>query len=130
MERILLTQLLLVGCGGFIGSSLRFVVQTWVHRSVVSSQFPWGTLAVNVIGCLLIGFLGGLAEHRQAFDANLRLFILVGVLGGFTTFSTFAYDSLVLAQSSQYAGLLLNVVLQIVIGFGAALLGLMLARTF
>ena len=130
MERIFLTQLALVGCGGFIGSCLRFAMHSWIHRTISYSQFPLGTLGVNVLGCLLIGYLGGIAEHRQALDASMRLFLLVGVLGGFTTFSTFAYDSLALAQNAQYFGILLNVVLQVTIGFSAAWLGLAAARFF
>jgi len=130
MERIFIAQLALVGCGGFIGSSLRFALHSLIHRLIPYSQFPLGTLGVNVLGCLLIGYLGGIAEHRQALDASMRLFLLVGVLGGFTTFSTFAYDSLTLAQNSQYSGMLLNVVLQVVVGFSAAWLGLAAARYF
>lgn len=130
MERIFLTQLALVGCGGFIGSSLRFATHVWIHRMVPYIQFPLGTLGVNVLGCLLIGYLGGIAEHRQALDASMRLFLLVGVLGGFTTFSSFAYDSLAMAQHSQYFSMLLNVLLQVVVGFSAAWLGLAAARVF
>lgn len=128
MNRIYFGHLLLVGLGGFVGSGLRFAVSNWVQRAYTYSQFPVGTLTVNVVGCLLIGYLGGIAEQRQALDANMRLFLLVGVLGGFTTFSTFAYESLSLAQDSQYFKTLLNVVLQVVIGFSAAWLGLIAAR--
>jgi CrcB protein len=130
MERIFLTQLALVGGGGFIGSSLRFVLHGWIQRISPYSQFPLGTLGVNVLGCLLIGYLGGIAEHRQALDASMRLFLLTGVLGGFTTYSAFAYESLALAQNSQYFGLLLNIVLQVAVGFSAAWLGLAAARYF
>jgi len=105
-------------------------MQSWIHRTIAYSQFPLGTLGVNVLGCLLIGYLGGIAEHRQALDASMRLFLLVGVLGGFTTFSTFAFDSLALAQNSNYLGMLLNVVLQVAIGFSAAWLGMAAARFF
>ncbi|MEJ2139945.1 MAG: fluoride efflux transporter CrcB [Gammaproteobacteria bacterium] len=128
MERIYIGHILLVGLGGFVGSGLRFALSNWVQRAITYSQFPVGTLTVNVVGCLLIGYLGGIAEQRQALDASMRLFLLVGVLGGFTTFSTFAYESLSLAQDSQYFKMLLNVVLQVVIGFSAAWLGLIMAR--
>jgi CrcB protein len=128
MERIFFTQLLLVGCGGFIGSSLRFALHGWIQRTAPYSEFPLGTLGVNVLGCLLIGYLGGIAEHRQALDAGMRLFLLVGVLGGFTTFSAFAYESLTLAQNSQYLAMLFNVALQVVVGFSAAWIGLAAAR--
>ncbi len=128
MGRIFFGQIILVGLGGFIGSSLRFAMSGWVQRMFPYSQFPYGTMSVNVLGCLLIGYLGGVAEQRQTLEAGTRLFLLVGVLGGFTTFSTFAYESLALAQDSLYFKTMLNVVLQVVIGFSAAWLGLIVAR--
>jgi CrcB protein len=128
MGRIFFGQIILVGLGGFIGSSLRFAMSSWVQRMFPYSQFPYGTMSVNVLGCLLIGYLGGMAEQRQTLEAGTRLFLLVGVLGGFTTFSTFAYESLALAQDSLYFKMMLNVVAQVVIGFSAAWLGLIVAR--
>ena len=128
MGRIFFGQIILVGLGGFIGSSLRFAMSGWVQRMFPYSQFPYGTMSVNVLGCLLIGYLGGVAEQRQTLEAGTRLFLLVGVLGGFTTFSTFAYESLALAQDSLYFKMMLNVVVQVVIGFSAAWLGLIVAR--
>lgn len=128
MERIFLGQLFLVGVGGFVGSSLRFAVSSWTQKLFTYSQFPVGTLTVNVLGCLCIGFIGGLAEQRQMLDTAGRLFVMVGVLGGFTTFSTFAYESLALGQDSQYFKVLLNVLLQVVLGFSAAWAGLIVAR--
>ena len=102
MERMFFGQMILVGLGGFFGSGLRFALGGWVQRLFPYSQLPLGTLTVNVVGCLFIGFLGGLAEQRQLMDTGLRLFLLVGVLGGFTTFSTFAYESLALGQDSRH----------------------------
>jgi fluoride exporter len=128
MERIFLTQFMLVGLGGFIGSGLRFAMSNWLIRLFPHSPLPLGTLGVNLLGCLLIGYLGGIAEHRQALDTGMRLFLLTGVLGGFTTFSAFAYENLVMAQDLQYFRVLLNVVLQVVLGFTAAWLGLTAAR--
>ena len=128
MERIYFGQIMLVGLGGFCGSGLRFVLSGWAQRMFQHSQFPVGTLTVNVLGCLLIGYLGGLAEQRQVLEPGVRLFLLVGVLGGFTTFSTFAYESLALAQDAEYFKMLLNVMLQVMVGFSAAWIGLVLAR--
>jgi len=128
MQRLFLTQFLMVGLGGFLGSGLRFAISNWLIRLFPYSPLPLGTLSVNVLGCLLIGYFGGLIEQRPAFEPTLRLFLLTGVLGGFTTFSAFAWESLALAQHAQYFRMLLNVVLQVTTGFGAAWLGLAAAR--
>jgi CrcB protein len=116
-------QVMLVGTGGFIGSALRFMIGGWVQRLAVTSMFPYGTLAVNVLGCFLIGILGGLAEHRQALEPVHRLFFMLGVLGGFTTFSTFAFDSLSLAHEAEMLKAIANIFLQVVLGFAAAYAG-------
>ena len=128
MERMFFGQMILVGLGGFFGSGLRFALGGWVQRLFPYSQMPLGTMTVNIVGCLLIGFLGGLAEQRQLLDTGLRLFLLVGVLGGFTTFSTFAYESLALAEDSLYLKMLVNIIGQVTLGFSAAWLGLVAAR--
>ncbi len=117
-----------VGLGGFVGSSLRFMVSGWVHRIPGTSGFPHGTLVVNVVGCLVLGFLGGWAEHRQALSPATRLFFMIGVLGGFTTFSTFAYETLAFAQGADVARAFANIALQVVLGLGAAWFGFSLAR--
>ena len=123
-----LKAVLIVGSGGFIGSALRFLVGTWTHGALPWMRFPIGTLVVNVTGCLAIGLLGGLAEFRQAFGPEARLFLMIGVLGGYTTFSSFAYDTLVLARQPELAAALANVALQTVLGLAAAWLGYALVR--
>ena len=123
-----LTDVLWVGFGGFVGSSLRFLISGWVHRLPGTGAFPYGTLAVNVAGCLAIGLLGGLAEHRQVFSPAARLFLMIGVLGGFTTFSTFAFETIALAHASDVARLFANIFLQVVLGLSAAWLGYVIAR--
>jgi CrcB protein len=128
MVQTFLGQLLLVGCGGFIGSSLRYALGGFVQRQFPGSDFPFGTIAVNLLGCLVFGYLAGAAEQRQLLDAGMRLFLLVGILGGFTTFSTFSYENVVLLQDAEYFKMLANVVIQVVIGFSAAWAGLAAAR--
>jgi CrcB protein len=123
-----LYQVTLVGLGGFVGSSLRFMLSGWVHSAVPFSAFPYGTLVVNVLGCLAIGLLGGLAELRQMLEPGQRLFLLIGVLGGFTTFSTFAYETLALTHDAEFGKALVNVFLQMILGFTAAWLGYAFAR--
>lgn len=85
--------LLLVGTGGFIGSVLRYLISGLVFRLLDKPWFPVGPLAVNLLGCLAIGLLGGIAEQRRIFTPEFRFFVFVGILGGFTTFSAFAYDT-------------------------------------
>jgi len=114
--------------GGFLGSALRFMVSGWVQRAVPFSTFPYGTMVVNVVGCLCIGFLGGLVEFRQLFDPGQRLFLIIGVLGGFTTFSTFAFETLELARDAELIRAAANIFLQVVIGCAAAMAGYIGAR--
>jgi CrcB protein len=115
--------MLLVGAGGFVGSVARFTLSGFVQRLAPASSFPFGTLAVNVAGCLAIGFLGGMLEIRQMLTPTTRLFVMIGLLGGFTTFSTFAYETLGLAHGAELGRALLNTVAQLVLGLGAAWLG-------
>lgn len=123
MVRTYLAHVLLVGLGGFLGSSARFVLGGLVHRLLPAGAFPYGTLCVNVLGCLAIGWLGGVAELRQGLTGSGRAFLLIGVLGGFTTFSSFAFETLRLAQQVQFGRAVANVALQVVLGLGAAWCG-------
>ena len=107
---------LLVGCGGFLGSIGRYLLVGAVHRIVQSPVFPFGTLLVNVSGCLAIGFLGGLAEERGLLSPEARVFLLIGVLGGFTTFSSFGYETFQLLRDGEMLPALLNVLLQVGLG--------------
>lgn len=128
MTRHLWFQVLMVGLGGFVGSSARYLASGLAHRVAPFSGFPVGTLTVNVVGCAAIGLLGGLGELRQILGPTERLFLLIGVLGGFTTFSTFAFETMSLAQDSQFARALANVAFQVVLGLAAAWLGYQSAR--
>jgi CrcB protein len=82
---------LLATSGGAIGAGLRYLVNVAAHRWL-GSGFPWGTLCVNVVGCLLMGLLAGLVVGREQETAALRVFLATGILGGFTTFSAFSLD--------------------------------------
>jgi len=120
--------ILLVGMGGFVGSVLRYVISGWVFRLLDKPWFPVGTLAVNLAGCLAIGFFGGIAEQRRIFDPEIRLFVFVGILGGFTTFSAFAYETASLAQNAHLTAALVNIALQVIVGLSAVWLGGLMAR--
>lgn len=123
-----LRTLLWVGLGGCIGSMLRFAVAGWAQRLTPATSFPLGTLTVNVAGCLLIGLIGGLADYRQALDPGQRAFLMIGLLGGFTTYSAFAFETLGLAQDGALLRAGINVLLQTVLGLGAAAVGYVAAR--
>ncbi|MEZ5332605.1 MAG: fluoride efflux transporter CrcB [Thermoanaerobaculia bacterium] len=125
--RGVLQQAALVGLGGFVGSALRFLASGWVHR-FSGSQYPWGTLAVNVLGSLVLGLLAGLADLRQVIGPGQRLFLMIGVLGGFTTFSTFALETVSLAQGGQGGRALANVAAHVALGLTAAAAGYVGAR--
>jgi CrcB protein len=126
-ERIMI-KLFLVGAGGFFGSVARYTLSGLVYRILSTPYFPYGTLAVNVVGCLLIGFFGGLAESRQLFNPEIRLLIFIGFLGGFTTFSTFGYEVFSFAREGQIISSLMNILLHIILGIGATWLGYVLSK--
>ncbi|MDD5558084.1 fluoride efflux transporter CrcB [Candidatus Methylomirabilis sp.] len=123
-----LGSVLLVGTGGFIGTVGRYLLGGWIHRLVPMASFPVGTLCVNLSGCFLIGLLGGLSESRQVFGPELRTFIFIGILGGFTTFSSFAYETLALARDAEFVRALANIGGQLIGGLAAAWVGFTLVR--
>src|SRR5262245_55730832 len=123
-----LTAILLVGFGGALGSICRYLLGGWVHGLVSLGTFPLGTLVVNVLGCLVIGVLGGINDARQALGPELRVFLMIGVLGGFTTFSSFAYETLALARDAEMVRALANIAAQVVFGLVAAWIGYSLVR--
>ena len=112
-------KLLLAGIGGFIGSSLRYVATGYFQQLGRSKDFPYGTLAVNLIGCFIIGFLSQLVESRGVFTAESRTFVFIGILGGFTTFSAFGNETMNLWRDGQNALALANVAAHLVLGLGA-----------
>jgi CrcB protein len=119
-------KLLLAGIGGFIGSALRYAVAGFVQTST-GGRFPFGTLAVNLIGCITIGFLSQLADSRGVFSAEARVLIFIGVLGGFTTFSAFGNETMGLWREGATALAVANVVAQVVLCLCAVWLSRVLA---
>lgn len=114
---------IVVGSGGFLGALARYGLGGLVQRQLPLSDFPYGTLAVNLLGCALIGALAGLAESRQLFGPELRMFALIGILGGFTTFSTFGYETFVMIRDQSYLRATANVGLHIVAGLSLVWFG-------
>ena len=123
----MLKTLLLVGLGGGVGSIIRYMAGLYVHR-YFPSTFPWGTLAVNVLGCFLIGLFMGLSERSTSLDPNWRLLLVVGFCGGFTTFSALSMESIDLLQNNQAMTAFLYIGLSVVVGLSATLTGFLLMR--
>jgi CrcB protein len=119
----MLRNILLVGVGGAFGSMARYLCVAAVSRSPLLASFPWGTMAVNVVGCFIIGFCGGLAASKQLFAETGRLFLFTGILGGFTTFSAFGLETVYLMRTSQWFFAFGNIFLQLALGLGAVILG-------
>ena len=120
-------DVLLVGAGGFLGAAARYLVGGWVHR-FATPAFPWGTLVVNVSGCLLLGMLMGTLETRAGVGPSWRLFAGIGVLGGYTTFSTLSYETVELMRRGQPWQALANGAGSLVAGCLAVVLGVALVR--
>ena len=123
MERVFL-----VGLGGFVGTVLRYVLGGWATRLRNGAAFPVETLLVNVLGCLAIGALAALSEARGVLSGTTRAFLFIGVLGGFTTYSSFGYETFQLLREGQAAAAALSVAMQLVLGIGAVWAGHVVAR--
>jgi len=113
-------EIFAVGAGGFIGAILRYLVSGWTQRAFGESGFPIGTLVVNLAGCLIIGLLAGLTETREMFSPHIRIMIFVGVLGSFTTFSTFGQQTHMLLRDGHLIVAASSVLLNVIIGISAA----------
>ena len=108
-------NLLAIALGGAIGSVARYLLSTFVLR-VSGTLFPLGTFVVNVLGCLVFCVIAVAAAQRVHLSPTVRLFLLTGILGGFTTFSSYAFESVVLVRDGQFAWAAINVVGQVVAG--------------
>ena len=119
---------LLVFIGAGIGGVLRYMMSPAVQRLCNDWAFPIGTFSVNMLGCFVIGFLGQLSESRGLFQSDARLFLFVGVLGGFTTFSSFGFETFQLMRDGEFLYAGMNAVLQVVLGLLLVWLGWVLGR--
>lgn len=119
-------KFLFIGVGGAIGSLFRYIVSGLTYK-FLDGVFPWGTLAVNLIGSLAAGFLWGLSE-RVIISPNTRTFIFVGILGGFTTFSTYSLESFNLLRDGEIRLALSNILTTNILGIALVLLGFIASR--
>ncbi len=121
-------KILMVGIGGFAGSVCRYLISDLSHKLFNNPFFPYGTLTVNVVGCLSIGLLVGLSETRQMFTPEIRALLLIGFLGGFTTFSTLGYEIFSVARDGQFLSAAANLILHLILGLGAVWLGFSISK--
>ncbi len=122
-------NLLLIGIGGFIGAVARYLL-SGLFYNIFGDRFPYGTFAVNIIGCLLLGFFLTLTEGKFIISPQVRSFFAIGILGAFTTFSTFSYETFALLQSGLYSSAILNIILSVIISLAAVWGGIILAKLF
>jgi CrcB protein len=121
-------KLLIAGLGGFIGTIMRYLLNGIVYKALAYPLFPFGTLTINVLGCFFIGFFAGVTESRMSFTPEIRIFVQIGILGGFTTFSTFGYETFNLVRDGQFILGVGNILLSVFVGLTAVWLGYYLGQ--
>jgi len=125
---MVLQKLLLIGLAGALGSLARYGLSGLISNRFSESMFPWATVCVNLVGCLVFGILWSMMETRLSVSSEIRAMILIGFMGAFTTFSTFVYDTSQLMQNSLWMLAAGNLLLQNVVGIVALFLGLAIGR--
>lgn len=123
----MLRTILIVGTGGFIGSVMRYLVQFYVEKGMIST-FPMGTLIANVAGSFIIGVIFALAEKGNIMNSEWRIFLTTGICGGFTTFSAFAYNNFMMIKEQSFLQLFLNIAGSLFLGILAVYIGIILVR--
>ncbi len=126
---MMLRTLLLIGMGGFLGSISRFLIGQGLHR-IFDTVFPIGTMTVNIVGSFIIGVVYSLAERDNLISPEIRMFLAVGFCGGFTTFSSFAFDKLNLLKDSGFLYLSLYLGGSVFLGLLAVYLGTQIHKLF
>jgi len=125
----MLKTLLYIGIGSFLGGIARYLMSRAVQNSIASA-FPYGTMAVNLLGCLLIGFIFGISERTNILSDEWRIFLTVGFCGGFTTFSTFANENMTLLRDGNFISFALYTGLSVFLGLVAVFFGNALTKIF
>ena len=119
--------ILLIGTGGFVGSILRYLVSQFLQK-IFETTFPLGTMMVNILGSFLIGIIYAFSEQSEVLTAEWRIFLAVGFCGGFTTFSSFAYENFAMLNIQQFLFSALYTGLSLILGLLAVYLGVMLVK--
>ena len=125
----MLKTLLYIGVGSFIGGIARYLTARAVQNSIASA-FPYGTMVVNILGCLLIGLIFGISERTNLINDEWRIFLTVGFCGGFTTFSTFANENMTLLRDGNFFHFALYAGLSVFLGLIAVFFGNALTKIF
>lgn len=123
-------ELAMVGLGGLVGSILRYRAGAAVLHQFPDARFPWGTFLVNILGSLFVGIVAALLERLPMYNAELRLLLITGFLGGFTTFSAFGLETVTLIRNGNVPLAALNVIASVVVGLIAVWAGFRLAGIF
>lgn len=123
----MLKSILLIGAGGAVGSIFRYVLSLFIGK-FANSNFPWPTLIINILGCLLIGVLMGIFARDEVAYRDLKLLLVTGLCGGFTTFSAFAFENVQMLQNGNYLNAVLYMIASVVVCLFAVIGGLYLSK--
>ncbi|MCW5588481.1 MAG: fluoride efflux transporter CrcB [Legionellales bacterium] len=119
----MIINLVWVGFGGALGAMARYLLAGFVQQHATPQWFPWGTVTVNLLGCFIIGALLAFFEIKQIGNPHYKLFAFVGILGGFTTFSSFGLETLTLLEHQHFTAALINIGVQVILGISAVAVG-------
>ena len=126
----LMKECIVVGSGGMIGAVGRYLMTLFVNSLSKGHPFPFSTLVVNFIGCFAFGIMSGLVEHSKFITPTMKLFIMVGIIAAFTTFSTFSHDIFVMIRNNQMMLAFFNLFIKVAFGVLAVWLGFFITRSF
>jgi CrcB protein len=121
-------QILLIGLGGFIGTILRYLSSTFLDKFQPIKLLPISTLYINIIGCFIIGLLYGVSEKNNFFSHNIKLFLTIGICGGYTTFSAFAIENVEMLEQSNYIGFVFYTLISLLVCISSVIMGLYIIR--
>lgn len=120
-------NIIFIGIGGFLGSISRFLISKFIHN-FINSTFPYGTLVVNLLGCFILGIITGFLDEDIIFPDNIKLMLITGFCGGFTTFSTFINENFMMMRDGEYLLFSAYIMLSIISGFMSLFLGKIVSK--